>query len=177
MSNLKESARPDLSGLRDAALYWAVISFIESQPGRWSQVDWRIAVLDGKRLAISAVRTEDMARCGTAMCVAGWISDLTGGRWYVELSKDGVLRGGEQCSPELIWSSEMELVVAEEGDAESVIEQKRKVAVVPAQHRATRLLGITKAQAEDLFGGGNDLRYLIERGEAIFGPRPVGSHQ
>ena len=107
--------------------------------GTWDQGTWR------------GPAALHRPRCGTAMCFAGWVCEVNGGRWL----NDPPL--GDQTDDQLL---------AEESELGAVL-----WSVVPAdtwtvnaRSRARSLLGLSPAAADLLFGGSNSLaglRFLV----------------
>lgn len=119
--------------LRGLALLDAAIAHIEAHPETWFQQDYR---------------------CGSGMCVAGWVCELAGGTW---LTADPDHRDS--------W-----YLVAEEADPGEAVfmidgPDGRRVPVIPAGSRAEHLIGaprrftdlMTGEEDESLFAGHNDL--------------------
>ncbi|MFG2076881.1 hypothetical protein [Nonomuraea maritima] len=149
-------ALPDLSGLRGGPLMTATLSFLRQlpsedacQPGQMAhyQKDWR---------------------CGTGLCLAGWIGELTGATWL--LNDPG---------------SRMELrayVLAEPDDPEAFVRTPRQLTcsvegrdderIIHVAYRAARLLGIPVEGATDhpLFDAGRSLDQIAENAARYFGP-------
>lgn len=90
-------------GLRGLALLDAAIAQIEAHPETWNQ---------------------EVYRCGTGMCVAGWICELAGGRW---------LEGADGIAPDALEP--------ESYDESWLISQWHGRAAVNAPDRACTLLG------------------------------------
>lgn len=105
----------------DFELMDRVLDQITNHPQRWDQATWRRPTGN---------------ECGTAMCFAGWVADLSGAEWYsntagsVEFSKVDV--GGEP-----VWVDEY----------------------------ATAVLGIKPWEAQHLYESSNtldDIREIVE---------------
>lgn len=97
-----------------------------------------LALLDAAIAQIQAhpeTWNQQVYRYGRAMCVAGWVAHLAGGEW---------LTGPE---------GDADLLVAEPDDYPKAVYQHGGVAVIEADSRACRLLGITDGQADGLFMG------------------------
>ncbi|MEV0617656.1 hypothetical protein AB0I81_30345 [Nonomuraea sp. NPDC050404] len=154
--------------LRGGALFWYVMdTFIvrwahtnpsmEVVPGevRWEQETWRDFV--GKD------------RCGTVLCLAGYISNVCGGRWLVTRDEHGgLLVNGEPPRRPIL--GEMDLLIAEPDDME--VYDRYGVTVTSARARAIRLLGLDHDDF-DLFTGANSYSDLVAKGTELFGPRPA----
>ncbi|WP_146615965.1 hypothetical protein [Nonomuraea aridisoli] len=108
-------------------------------------------------------------RCGTGLCVAGWIGELTGATWFLDH-----------------LGSHMELrayVLAVPDDPEAYVRTPRQLArecpqgreherIIHVAYRAARLLGIPLDDAMDhpLFDARNSLEEIAEHAERHFGP-------
>lgn len=103
-------------GLRGLPLLDAVIAQIEANPQTWTQKSYR---------------------CRTGMCVAGWVCEMTGGRWLHTLEE----------------SRYLSLLEPVDGDSPDDISDGQ----VHAAERAARLLGLDEDTADNLFDGGNSL--------------------
>jgi hypothetical protein len=110
-------------GLRGLDLLDLAIEHIEQHPETWVQRKYR---------------------CGTTMCLSGWICELAGGRWAD--SGDGPYQ---------------EYLLAEPGDASWRVLEFRGTGVVGAWDRAERLLGFSPDMDEAL-GGTGDGRDLFD---------------
>ncbi|GAA1768661.1 hypothetical protein [Nonomuraea bangladeshensis] len=153
--------------LRGADLFWHVMStFILQQantnpcspvlPGevRWDQGTWRDFV--GKD------------RCGTAFCLAGYISDVCGGRWLVTLDEHGgLLVDGKPPRGSVLGA--MDLLLAEPDDILTSV--RDGITVTSAHNRAVRLLGLDGSY--DLFAETNTYDDLVLLGTDLFGPPPA----
>lgn len=122
----------DTTQLRGLALLDAAIAHIEANPQTWEQDDFR---------------------CGSGMCVGGWICELAGGAWLTP-----------QANGILSWYLEAE-PTDPPGTVRDVMLDGKRVPAVMAYDRARRLIGAPAAfvdldDDEDrrrLFDGGNDL--------------------
>lgn len=111
------------------------LEHIEAHPDDWNQCFWR---------GVSYV-----AECGTAMCFAGWACELAGGVWAGPAS-------------DFMWG---DMLIAEPDDPtelavrfdESVCIDPPADAIIDPGGRATRLLGLTGEQGNDLFDANNSL--------------------
>ncbi len=90
--------------------------------------------------------------CGTAMCFAGWVCQINGGRWL----EDACATNGDRLVPEA--DDDPRDMYGPDG--------------IMAGDRAQRLLGLNHEQADVLFAPENDLddlrdqvAYLIEQAE------------
>ncbi|TYB71141.1 hypothetical protein FXF51_01525 [Nonomuraea sp. PA05] len=115
-------------------------------------------------------------RCGTALCVAGYAIELTGGKWLTTRTQEGLFLAGELL-PNHTTYWWLEYVLADETDPESEVTVIEGHRAVQAKDRAMRLLGLEPTrhdedQDEDdsdlhpLFRGGNtldDLRAWLGR--------------
>ncbi|MEV0616085.1 hypothetical protein AB0I81_22420 [Nonomuraea sp. NPDC050404] len=80
-------------------------------------------------------------RCRTGMCFAGWAADLSGGRWLTHAT--------HYLSTNL---------APESGDDPADVHERDGIGPsVDVEVRATRVLGLSMVQADELFSGGNDL--------------------
>ncbi|MEV4748972.1 hypothetical protein AB0K21_21560 [Streptosporangium sp. NPDC049248] len=170
-------AQADAAELRGAALFWHVMdTFIRPQAElgysaderclakageiRWDQDQWRLLIGEN--------------RCGTAMCLAGYISHVAGGRWLITPAGDGtLLLNGELTI--LGYGYAQQMLHAEDGDDVDAIDTDafQGVRAVSAADRALRLLGLDREY--NLFSSRNTYERLVEIGEKVFGPRPTTS--
>lgn len=86
---------------------------------------------------------QDVYRCGTGMCFAGWACQLAGGRWAFPADSE---------RPQYLHA-----VQGDEPEAVHFIGGHR---VIRAHVRARRILGLSHTQAYCLFDEDNDLRAL-----------------
>jgi hypothetical protein len=117
-------------GLRGLDLLDAVIAQIEAHPETWNQDEWR---------------------CESGMCVAGWVAEMAGGQW---LTSDP---GAMGSAPSVHFLRRWALIATPEDDTEFV-RVIDGTGVIQAGNRASRLLGLTQDQADDLFSEENDLQ-------------------
>lgn len=88
-------------------------------------------------------------RCASGMCLAGWVSQLAGGKWATPVSSDNDYQPYEDC------------LVAEAGDdSDDVMASTSAGTVIHAQERATRLLGLGHDDAYTLFEGDNTVETI-----------------
>lgn len=120
----------------DFELMDRVLDQISKNPKTWDQTTWRRPTGN---------------ECGTAMCFAGWVADLSGAEWYsntagtVEFAKVDV--GGVP-----VWVDEY----------------------------ATAALGIKSWEAEQLFESSNtldDLREIVEDLKIRYAPTPFAVYE
>lgn len=165
--------------LRCGPLFWLAIDRIDAdgeitdnrenpEPGvcftRWDQSSWRRFIFGTNR-------------CGTALCLAGYICELTGARWLVTTDEQGnPLLGGQPIND--IDEYALQLVIAEDDDPEEDVDIYLGVRVVFASRRAVRLLGLERTDSDidhPLFSGYHDYPSLQRLGESLFGPRPAAA--
>lgn len=174
----------DPAELRGAPLFWHVMdTFIRPQannshldpdntwaaakPGEpvWDQACWRNFVGDNE--------------CGTAFCLAGYICEVTDGRWVVTHDENGKTFLNGKRYP-VHTSFPIEMLHAEGDDLDEDIDLWGDISVIPAQlriitarRRALRLLGLNDDY--NLFCGSNTYDDLVHLGQAMFGPRLVST--
>jgi hypothetical protein len=110
-----------------------VMEVIETDPDHWKQRSWRH---DGD---FSPERVKDqesgenvlVTSCNTSFCFAGWACQLEGAKWVTVAH-----------------------VLLEPGENDGTSDYP---GAISASQRATRLLGLTRYEAEDLFAPGNSL--------------------
>lgn len=109
---------------RNVPLLRGTLAHIKADPEGWDQTDYR---------------NFDAHRCRTVLCYAGWLVELTGGKWAFPAD-----------------SRRASYVLAEDADGDGwlIVGGKR---VVYADDRAARVTGLTSAEAEELFESGNGI--------------------
>ncbi|WP_433235279.1 hypothetical protein ACQPYK_25070 [Streptosporangium sp. CA-135522] len=165
---------PEITDLRGSALFWHVMDILKGLPPvapgacgtGWDQDQWR------------RIRQSD-DRCGTAMCLAGWMCHVTGGRWLVTYDTSGKrFLNGKPCDKPLEAYEEYLLVEHfDEKGGQHVIKMDGHddVRVISAADRALTLLGVDSVDTDSgwLFSGGNDYEDLEWIGRILFGARPA----
>ncbi len=166
------------SWLRRGPLFWSAMNHIKvdgrlgqiAAPAvgpyrRWHQLSFRVLI--------------GVGACGTALCLAGYVCDLTGGRWLLTEGSNGQrLIDGEVMHLGGTYPSHY--LLADPDDAPIHVETHtygdKEFRVVTAEYRAARLLGLGVdgvTDHGDLFAGHNTYERLEEIGTKVFGPRPV----
>lgn len=120
----------------NVAMLDKVEDVITRYPKRHNQAFWR-AKLKGKDAELNSAPARE---CGTSMCTAGWVVELDRGRWAYPAS-----------------STHSQLLIARQDE----IDEKMDICpwvrgpnnekLITASDRARRLLGITEAEAHELF--------------------------
>lgn len=86
-------------------------------------------------------------RCGTGMCFAGWTAELAGGKWIADANS---------------WRAGY--LAVEPGDTFEQLRYFQAIGyAVGVEDRATRLLSLTKGQADDLFCPTNSTLAALRR--------------
>lgn len=121
----------------NVALLRQVRDHIAAHPEQWNQEFWRSG-----------------GRCETAYCFAGWTAELAGGTWMLDNPGASPVR-----SPYL---------TVDPADLKSdVMRDALGKRAVHASRRATRLLGLTGEEADNLFAPGNS---TLDRLDAALAP-------
>lgn len=138
----------------DVALLRKTLEHIEAHQNEWYQGSWRIP------------RTT--SSCGTAMCFAGWATEIMDGEW---ISRTGEYVIANEADRE--WVAGLENGGCDVFGDSMIRERPNGRGEIHCSYRARRLLGLSQKQANDLFSGRNDLddlREIVDRLErAAFG--------
>ncbi len=126
----------DTTTLRGQDLYERALEELAADQRFWNQGAWRLPAEPGKW------NDPSLGRCGTLMCFAGTVCDIAGGKWLVNITKNGPTIAGLPADPDLIGGIDLEFLHAEEDDDEAHIYQVRGHAVVNVEYRAARLLDL-----------------------------------
>ncbi|MDP9843350.1 hypothetical protein [Streptosporangium lutulentum] len=164
--------------LRGADLFWYAMDRIKEdgalrtaeRPGRgsfytrWHQGTWRCLVGDD--------------RCGTALCLAGYVCYITRGKWLLTTDGNGNLfLNGKPHQPGNTYSED--LLLAEPDDNENWVRPwgDGSILAITAAERALRLLGLATSDSDegDLFHGSNSYEDLELIGTELFGLRPAAA--
>ena len=136
------------------------LEFIRANKKRWDQGVWRYVSL-GSRTPQKVAALKKAPECGTAMCFAGWAAQISGCTWAVSTQKLVA-----EALEENYQVEDTSILATPEERATGLgwYDDDRKAYLVSARDRAKRELGLTEAEANELFAGGNtltDLRRII----------------
>lgn len=123
----------------NVALLRETLEYIKEHPAAWNQDFWRFEVENG--------------RCHTVMCFAGHAAVLDGVKWSTSVH-------GNYAEYVLANDADRKFVKGHPEYEWALIQDHKGRDALPVQFRAQRVLGLDKAQAEQLFRGSNTLAQL-----------------